>query len=167
MTVGQSQFVKNGQTINVNGGSAAIAQGALTLVGGPGVEAWPVATIDYAAQANAGAFLNATSVVAAAMIGPYRQPVCRDRLGLIYIAGTNSSGQLVVYKYTPTGTLLTSVILDSTATAIAGAILFQIQSGAFVCVYARAAGALRYCVFDANLNSISQNSVATERASGN
>lgn len=167
MTVGQSQFVKNGQMLKVNGGTAAIAQGALALMGGPGVEAWPVATIDYAVQAAAGAILSNTSIGAVALPGPNRQPVCRDRLGNIYVAGTNGSGRLVIQKFGPTGTLLLSAILDATATAINGAELFQIQSGAFVCVYARAAGVLQYVVFDTNLTSFSANGIATERASGN
>ena len=69
MTLGTSSFVKNGQQIAVPVGSAAIAVSDILTLGGLGAQAWPVATIDYAANANAGNLLSATGVAAIAIAG--------------------------------------------------------------------------------------------------
>lgn len=163
-----SQFKNNGQNLSLAAGSAAIAANDLVEIGGPGLEAWTVGTIDYAANASAGSLRAQQSVVAAAMPSASRQPIARDRLGYIYVIGTNSSGNLVVYKYTALGAVVSSFILDATATVIATAQVFQIQNGNYACVYARASGALFYVVFDSALSLIAGPiSVATERAATN
>lgn len=168
MSTALSQQIKNGQTISLSAGSQKINVNDLVLIGGPGNEAWPIATADYASIANAGTLLPQTLVSAAAMAGMTRQPVARDRLGNIYIAGTNSSGNLIVSKYNAVGIPLTSVVLDGTATSVNSAVLFQLQSGGYACVYARAAGALYFVIFDAALSIISGPiSVATEYHSTN
>ncbi len=164
----QSDIVKNGQQLRVPAGSTAIAQGDLVLVGGLGGEAWPVGTIDYAVSANSGTLVSATNVVSSAMPGSSRQPLARDRLGNIYLIGTNSSGRLVAYKRGPFGTGPVSAVLDATATSVNTAQLFQLSNGNFCCVYARAAGALYFVVFDSMLSLIAgPASVTTERASTN
>jgi hypothetical protein len=166
---GQSNLVKNGQQLRVGAGAGAIAVSDLVEIGGPGNQAWSVATADYAANAGSGTLLAQTSVVAAALpAGGTRQPVARDRLGNIYIAGTNSSGNLVATKYSPLGTVLASATLDATATSVNTPYLFQLQNGTFAVVYARAAGALYFTIFDAALTVIAgPSSVATERSATN
>lgn len=149
-----SQNIKNGQQLNTLVGSGAVASGDIVEIGGPGGEAWSVATMDYAATASAGSLLAQTAAVAAALPGSSRQPVARDKLGNIYLAGTNSSGNLVAYKYGPLGLVIGSAVLDATATSVNSPRLFQLQSGGFACVYARAAGALYFVVFDAALTLI-------------
>lgn len=164
----QSQLTKNGQQLNVAAGGGAIARNDVVEIGGPGAQAWTAATADYAAISLAGIVSAEQSVVAAAMGPATRQALARDRLGNIYIAGTNTSGNLVIYKYNALGTLLASAILDATATVVASPIIFQLQTGAFAAVYARATGALMYVVFDAGLALLSGPiSVVTERAATN
>lgn len=163
-----SQNVKNGQQLRIAAAPPAIVAGNLVEIGGLGDQAWPVATIDYAANAAAGSLSDAASIVAAAMPGKSRQPAARDKFGNLYVIGTNSSGRLVAYKYSPLGILLTSAILDSGATSINTAQLHQLSSGNFVCVYARAAGALRQLIFDGMLSVLSgPTAIATEFASTN
>lgn len=163
-----SQNIKNGQQLNTLVGSGAVASGDIMEIGGPGAEAWSVATMDYAAVASAGSLLAQTSAVAAALPGSARQPLARDKLGNIYLLGTNSSGNLVAYKFGPLGTVIASATLDATATSVNSPHVFQLQNGSFAAVYARAAGALYTVVFDATLNVIAGPVlVGTERAATN
>jgi len=165
---GTSNFVKNGQQLKVPAGSSAVAQGDLVLVGGLGSEAWPVATIDYAVNAEAQTLLSPSAVASFAVTGSARQAVARDRLGNVYIMGTNGSGRLVAYKRSPLGASLVSAVLDSTATTVNTPILFQLSNGNFCCVYARSAGVLCFVIFDSMLTLIAGPSAfATERASTN
>ena len=127
-----------------------------------------MAVADYAATAPAGALVSQTSVAAYAMAGSSRQPLARDKLGNIYTVAPNSSGNLVAYKFGPMGLPGGSAVLDATATSVNTAQLFQLQSGAYVCVYARASGALYFVIFDAVLSLIAGPvSIATEYHSTN
>jgi hypothetical protein len=163
-----SQNIKNGQQLNASAGPLAIASGDVVLIGGPGGELWSAGTSDYAAVPSAGSLQAQTSIVAQAMPGSSRQPIARDKLGNLYIAGTKAGGNLVLYKYTPSGTLTASAVLDATATSVNTAQIFQLQNGAFAVVYARATGALYFVVFDAALSIIAGPiSVATEYHSTN
>ena len=165
----QSQIIKNGQQLNVMAGVKSVVRNDLMIVGGPGNQAYTVATADYAAQAGAVGIASNIQVNASAV--PYagtRAGVARDRSGAIYITGTNSSGNLVIYKYDANGVPLMSAILDATATSVNAPYLFQLQSGGFACVYARATGLLYFVIFDAGLSLIAGPvSVATERATAN
>ncbi len=165
---GTSQFIKNGQQISVPAGSAPIAVTDLVVLGGLGAQAWPVATMDYAASANAATLLAVTGVTNFALPGSTRQPMARDRLGNIYQTGTNGSGHLVMFKRGPFGNSPISATLDSSATSVNSAYLFQLQNGNFCCVYARATGAMYFVIFDSMLSVIAgPSSVATERAATN
>jgi hypothetical protein len=163
-----SQNIKNGQQLQLSAGAGQIRSGDLLEIGGPGNEAWTVGVADYAANAANGNLVAQTQIVAAAMAGSTRQPVVRDRLGNLYVVGTNSSGNLVVYKYTSGGILINSAVLDAIATSVNSPHVFQLQSGAYACVYARAAGALYFVVFDAILSIVAGPVlVGTEYASTN
>jgi hypothetical protein len=158
-----SQFTKNGQTFQLKAGAAALAQGDLVEIGGPGLQAYTVNTIDYARSAPAGTLLSQTSLVAAALPGADRQPVVRDTNGNIIILGTNSSGNLVAYKETPLGASLASATLDATASTVRTPRLLTLGNNTFAGVYARASGALYFVVFDAVLTLIAgPTSIATE-----
>jgi len=169
MSGGLSNNIKNGQRISVAGGSSIVNINDVVEIGGPGNEAWTVATADYAAIANAGIVRAQTSLVAAALpAAGSRMPAARDRLGNIYIVGTNSSGYLVAYKYSAAGVLISSATLDANANANNNPQMFQLQSGAYACVYARAAGALYFVIFDAALTLVAgPSSVGTERTATN
>lgn len=163
MSLSLSQQIKNGQRLSIATGSAPVAAGDLVLIGGPGNEAWTAATADYAAIAPAGNLLPETQVAAHALPGSSRQPAARDRLGNVYVVGTDGSGHLVAFKYGPAGNLIASATLDASATSVNTAQLMQLSSGAYACVYARAAGALFFVIFDAGLSLLSgPASVVTE-----
>jgi len=163
-----SQFRNNGQTLQVNAGSAAINVGDLLEIGGPGSQAYTAATIDYSISAPVSTLITQTSLSTYALAGSNRIQLARDRLGNIYEVGSNGSGNLVIYKFGPTANTTSSAILDSTATTVNTPRLFQLQNGNYCCVYARSAGALYFVIFDAALNVVAgPTSVATEYASTN
>lgn len=163
-----SGIIKNGQQIKVTAGGGAINVNDLVSIGGPGNQAWSIGCADYAANSQSGPIANAATVVTAALPASSRQPVARDRFGNVYIAGTNSSGRLVAYKYSTFGNLINTGVLDNTVASVNNPILFQLQNGTFACVYAGAAGALAFVIFDAGLSIVSgPASVATEYASTN
>lgn len=160
-----STFGANGQQFSVKAGSAAINVNDLLLIGGPGNEAYTVATIDYAKNGAAITLAAATSVTASALPGGSRQQLARDAQGNIYEAGTNTGGNLVIYKTSPLLISQPSKTVDATATSVNTAKLFQLSNGTYACVYARASGALYFVIFDASLNVIAgPTSVATEYA---
>lgn len=165
----QSQIIKNGQQLNVMAGVKQVVRNDLMIVGGPGNQAYTIATADYASQAGAVGIASNIQVNASAV--PYagtRAAVARDRTGAIYMAGTNSSGNLVIYKHDANGIPLASAVVDATATSVNAPYLFQLQSGGFACVYARATGLLYFVIFDAGLSLIAGPiAVATERATAN
>jgi hypothetical protein len=164
----QSILTKNGQQLKVPGGAGAVQVGDVVLVGGPGNGAWTAGTADYASIPAAGTVLSPSAIASARYPGTSRQPIARDRVGNIYMIGTNGSGNLVGYKFNPVGSLVSSVILDVTATSVNTPQLFQLQSGAYCCVYSRAAGALFFVIFDSNLNIVAgPSNIATEYASTN
>lgn len=116
--MGLSSFVKNGQNLPLRSGSAQINPGDLLEIGGPGNEAWPVATADYAQSPAASTLRIQTPLVAAALAGKTRQQAETDNQGNIVALGTNASGNLVAYRSPPLGTTVTSAVLDGTATSV-------------------------------------------------
>ena len=163
-----SQFIKNGQQSQTKAGSAAIVTGDQLVIGGPGNEAYTLATIDYAKNMAASSLVGQTSVVAAALPGGSRQQLARDAQGNIFYAGTNSSGNLVIYKYSPLLGTTTSAVVDAVATTVRTSKFFQLSNGTFACVYARTAGALYFAIVDASLSVVvGPTSIATEYAVSN
>ena len=169
MTSGSaSGSVPNGQQVASRAGAGQIQVGDLLSIGGVGNEAYTAATIDYAVNATAGTLGAVTSIVAAALPSGARQSLARDAQGNIFYAGTNSSGNLVVYRESALLATQSSVIADITATSVHGAKIFQLQSGEFAVVYARASGALYAVVVDSTPSLIAGPvSIGTEYNSGN
>jgi hypothetical protein len=166
--MGTSDSIKNGQLNILNAGAGVLATRNLVSIGGPGNEAWAVGTIDYAAVGTASNILAQTSINASATPGAARMPVVRDALGNIYTLGTNSSGNAVVYKTSPKGVLLGSLVLDGAATSVNTPKLLPLSNGTFAAVYARAAGVLYFATFDAALDIITgPTTVGTEYHSTN
>jgi len=163
-----SQFIKNGQQFQARAGSAAINVGDLLVTGGPGLEIFTAATLDYAKTTSAIALLPPTSLAAYVNGGGARQQIARDSLGNIFVVTTNASGNLVVNKSAPLSASAATAILDATATSVNTAKLVQLSNGMFAVVYARAAGALYFVIFDSSLNFVAgPTSVASEYAATN
>lgn len=160
--------LKNGQMLQASAGSAAIAQGDLLVIGGNGEEAYSVGTIDYAAIGAAATIQSGLLVAPSILPGSDRQPSARDILGNIYVASTNSVGDLIVNKFSPLGVLLGSAVIDSVTTSVNTAKLIPLTNGNFAVVYAQATGALVFAIFDAQLSIVvGATSIATEFASTN
>lgn len=163
-----STFMKNGAQLQLKAGIAAIAAADLVSIGGPGLEAYTVGCADYAKYPASGTILPQTSLNASAMPGVGRMPVARDSQGNIFTLGTNSSGNAVVYKSSPTGAMQSSQTLDATATTCRTGKLLPLSNGTFAAVYARTAGAMYFTIFDPALNIIAgPTSIATERNNTN
>jgi hypothetical protein len=154
MSGNASNFLNNGQKINLRSGIAAINAGDALILGGPGSEAWTIGCTDYARLQNQQTILPQTSLVASATAGGARAPVLRDVQGNIFTLGTNSIGNALVYKSNPIGSTQTSAVIDSTATTVRAPKLLALSNGTFAAIYARASGALYSVIFDAALNVI-------------
>lgn len=150
-----SNFLAGGSALQLKAGISAINSGDLVSIGGPGNEAYTVATIDYAKVSNLAAILTPTNISSYIPAGTGHQAVCRDGSGNVYAATENSSGNLAINKYSPSGTLLLSAVIDSTVTSVVSPKLFQLSNGTFCCVYAtNTLGHINFSIFDSNLVAV-------------
>ncbi|MES2048841.1 MAG: hypothetical protein V4447_10600 [Pseudomonadota bacterium] len=158
---GSSGSIKNGQTINLRSGASAIKQGDLVQIGGPGNEAYPVVTSDFAAKSAVSA-LTPASVVGAAVNNYARWGSATDSLGNIYVISPRATSQGVsVTKYTPAGAV--AIALTTLDPATNQMICMRVQAlatagvpnGNFVAVYADSVGTnIKFVIFDSNLNIV-------------
>jgi len=155
MANGLSSSIKNGQTFGMNAGRAAIAQQALVQAGGPGNEAWPVMTSDFAAQAAP--FTVAPANVIAEAVNNYMSwPQAQDALGNTYVLTPNASSQgVVATKYSPTGAQLAQQTIDATTAAMSSLRLLALSNGYFAATYVNnATGGVKFSIFDAQLDLV-------------
>ena len=145
-----SNTIKNGQITNVPAGYAAIAANSLVEIGGPGNEAWPVATTDYAV-------IGAVPIVPETKFSSYYVeygsyiPMARDRAGNVYtlFPGAGNAQGLQVNKTPPADGSVTLTAQLSGATYFTSA-LAQLSNGTFVAAYN--ATNTYFTIFDAGLN---------------
>lgn len=147
----QSNFIKNGQIANVPAGYAAIAANSLMEIGGPGNEAWPIATTDYAV-----AGLGTIAAEAKFASSGYQQAsgtysaVARDRLGNIYTAFPGvAASVLYVTKTSPTGDVIASATMVA-ASVVSSPAIVQLQNGNFVLAWNDSS--TKFLIFDSALN---------------
>lgn len=163
-----SNVIQNGQSLTVPAGTGAIAAQALVQIGGPGNEAWPVATIDRASVAPVSVITPISTSGGA--VNNYARWGCEfDASGNAYVLSPNSSSQGVkVTKFSPAGVSLGSGVLDSTAHTMLSAKLVSLSNATWAAVYADAStGGVRFVIFDAGLSIIAgPTAVATGYVTG-
>jgi hypothetical protein len=165
---GSSSNAPSGTLLQLNAGSAAISSGDLVEIGGPGSHCYSAQTTDYAAVPTAGVIVPPASFVGNATTGMSKQQIERDGEGNIFMLGVNASGCLTVFKQSPVGARLGSVVLDTDTTGVFTPLLLKLSNGAFAAVYARASGGLYQVVFDSGMNLVNiPTAIVDEKSSTN
>ena len=166
------QTINNGSVKSTFIGSGAVAANDVLEIGGPGSEGWTITTSDYAAIPGPAAINSGTQIVASVTGGGHKQGAVRDPFGNIFTPGTNSSGNLVIYKMNTLGQVTASVIADATATSVYAPKIVKLPNNSgttnFAVAYARASGAFYFVIIDAQLGIVAgPTSIATEYNSTN
>lgn len=157
MTLAQS--IKNGQTLRMKAGAAAIARNDLVLLGGLPPQLYPVQTSDYAVVAAAGA----AAVAATTYTGFPSNAETRERAVIdpdtsdIFIADSHRSaapsGGCTIWKYNALGALLRTVELDGDASTTTTSQIARLTNGNLLVVwrYIGAPYSIFFAILDKNL----------------
>lgn len=158
-----SDFIANVSSVIAG---AAISQRDLVQLAPNG--AYPVTVADFAAVPNmaygttqtstaTGQIVAQTSVVAGAIGGlNSRLAVAQGSDGSIFCVGTNdtSGNGCKVFHYSPAGTLLGSLALDTAAASLDVVRIFPLSNGNICCLWSISAQAIKFEIFDLNLQVI-------------
>jgi hypothetical protein len=154
-----SQIIKNGQTLQAPAGPLAINQNDLVVLAGSPPQLYSAQVLDYVAAVTAGAAVVASTTYSSNGAGSavHRNQVAVNPAdGSIFILDSYQAtlaGQ-TVWRYSQSGALVGSVVLDSNASSLTSSQIVQLAGGNFACFWAYANAGLYYAIIDANLNII-------------
>lgn len=148
-------FPSGGSANNFNlTAGADLSQSDLLSISSDG-KGYPVKVTDYGYVSNVGQVIAQTSYGGGTYNGPStRLPMFRDSSQNLYTVSTNSSLQGVkFFKYNAAGTLVGSLVIDSTAASLQNLRMFQLSNGNVGFVYV-ISNVIYFAVCDTALNLI-------------
>jgi hypothetical protein len=151
-----SDFLKGGALLQSKAGSAAINANDLLEIGANG-QLWPVQVTDFAAVANQGSAIIASTVYNAyAAKGSLRKAMFFDPADCSsYIASAISSGNLglQIFKYSVSGALLGQFTVSAAAGGVVYApAVLKLTNGNFAVIWND--GSVNFAIFDQYLNPV-------------
>jgi len=153
-----SQIIKNGQTLQAPAGPMAINQNDLVVLAGTPAQLYSANVVDYALVAAAGSAPVASTTYSSYVGGSsHRNMVVLNSVdGSFLIADTYLTGPagVTIWKYSQTGALIGTLILDTATTALTSVQIVPLSNGNCVVLWAQANAALNFAVIDVNLNII-------------
>jgi len=156
-----SQIIKNGQTLQAPAGPLAINQNDLVVLAGTPAQLYSANVTDYVTVAAAGSAAVASTTYSAngtANGGTvHRNMLAVNPVdGSFLIADTYqaTTAGVTAWKYGQTGTLVGSVVLDSTATSLTSIQIVPLSNGNYAVLWAQASAAMYFAIIDQNLNVV-------------
>ncbi len=153
-----SNLLANATTLQGKAGSLAINSGDLLSLNS-NAQLFSAKTSDFAAVANIGAAAIAnTTVVAQGITGSKRKMIWVNPAdSTIYVATSYLSGDFgtKLFRYSPSGVLLQSIILDTTSDTLASPIIAQLSNGNLLVTFIYSTGFIfGFAIVDLNLNIV-------------
>jgi hypothetical protein len=161
-----SDFLKNGSTIQGNAGATAINQNDLLQLTASG-NLYPVQKSDYAAIGNAATIVANTTASSYLANSSAKKDVVGTGDGGIIVAVPNSTSSvgILLQKYSASGALITSLVLDSTAQSLFSPCLQNLSNGSVAVAYSLQGNTIKYAVLNQNLGIVAPVTTITTGAS--